>query len=148
MIEIVTEIEIAGPVSQVWRVLTDFPAYPRWNPVVRSIRGAATPGATLYVVFHPRGSIPVWFPATVSVASADTEFTWTGSLLTPRIFSGEHYFRLEAIDGKRTRLIHGEAFRGPLAPLMYRMLGNYNRSGFVAMNDALKAHIEAAQPRG
>ncbi len=32
MKEIHTEIEINAPAGKVWRVLTDFPSYPEWNP--------------------------------------------------------------------------------------------------------------------
>ena len=143
MIEILTEIDIARPAARTWRVLMDFPAYPRWNPVIRSIAGIARPGETLRVLFHPPGALPVWFRPTVSVASAESEFRWTASLLAPRIFNGDHYFKLLPIDGERCRLVQGEVFRGTLAPLMYRVLANYNRSGFVVMNQALKAHLEA-----
>ena len=143
MTEIVTEIEIARPAARTWRALMDFPAYPRWNPVIRSIAGIARPGETLRVLFHPPGALPLRFRATVSVASADSEFRWTGSLLAPHLFNGDHYFKLWPIDGGRCRLVQGEVFRGILAPLMYRVLANYNRSGFVAMNQALKAHLEA-----
>jgi uncharacterized membrane protein len=34
MKEIHTEIEINAPAEKVWRVLTDFAAYPEWNPFV------------------------------------------------------------------------------------------------------------------
>lgn len=144
MIEIVTEVEISGSAARIWRALTDFPAYPRWNPTIRSIAGSAKPGATLRILFHPKGKIPIWFRATVSVATAELEFRWTGSLLAPRIFSGDHYFKLQPIDRNRFKVIQGEVFSGALAPLLYRVLGDHNRSGFVAMNRALKAYVEAA----
>lgn len=143
MHEIVTKVEIAASPGEVWRALTDFRAYPRWNPVIRRISGALAPGAILSVLFHPRGALPVWFRAKVSVARPDAEFRWTGKLLMPPLFSGDHYFILRPIAPKRVELIQGENFAGALAPLMYRMLANYNRSGFVAMNQALKAYVEA-----
>jgi len=143
MIEILTQIEISSSAERIWRALMDFPAYPRWNPVIRWIRGSASPGTKLSVLFHPEGRLPVWFRATVTVAAEQSEFRWTGALVSPRIFSGDHYFRVEASGSDRCRLIQGEIFRGPLAPLMYRMLADYNRSGFVAMNEALKSYVEA-----
>ncbi len=148
MIEIFTEVEIRSSAQRIWRALMDFPAYARWNPVIRWIRGSAVPGTKLSVLFHPRGKLPVCFRAMVTVAAAESEFRWTGWFVSPRIFSGDHYFRLEANGSDRCRLIHGEVFRGPLAPLMYRMLADYNRAGFVAMNEALKSYVESpAVPR-
>ena len=143
MIEIVTEIEISGSAARIWHALMDFSAYPRWNPAIRSIAGSAKPGATLRVLFHPKGTIPIWFRATVSVVTAESEFRWTGSLLAPQIFAGDHYFKLQPIGPSRFKLLQGEVFSGALAPLLYRMLGEHNRSGFVAMNQALKAYVEA-----
>lgn len=143
MHEIVTQVEIAASPAEVWHALTDFAAYPRWNPAIRRISGAIRPGAILSVLFHPKGTLPVWFRAKVSVAKPESEFRWTGKLLSPPIFAGDHYFILTRIGNSRVELVQGEIFSGMLAPFMYRMLAGYNRSGFVAMNQALKAYVEA-----
>jgi hypothetical protein len=37
MKELHTEIEINASAERVWRVLTDFAAYPKWNPFVRRV---------------------------------------------------------------------------------------------------------------
>ena len=143
MHEIVTKVEIAASAAEVWRALTDFRAYPRWNPVIRWISGTVEAGAVLSVLFHPRGALPICFRARVSVAEVDAEFRWTGKLIASALFAGDHYFILKPTAPKRVELIHGENFAGALAPLMYRLLGNYSRSGFVAINQALKAYVEA-----
>ena len=147
MYEIVTKVEIAASAASVWRVLSDFRAYRRWNPVIRRISGVLAPGAILSVLFHPEGKLPVWFRAKVSVAQPDTEFRWTGKLLAPPLFAGDHYFILKPIAADRVELVQGEVFSGALAPLMYRMLANYNRSGFVAINQALKTYVESGPAR-
>ena len=41
MRELRAEIEIAAPPERVWRVLSDFDAYPDWDPFIRSIVVAA-----------------------------------------------------------------------------------------------------------
>lgn len=146
MHQIVTKVEIAATLAQVWRALTDFRAYPRWNPVIRWISGTVEPGKVLSVLFHPKGAFPVWFRARVSVAEADAEFRWTGKLIASPLFAGDHYFILRSLAPERVELIQGENFSGALAPLVYRMLANYNRSGFVAMNQALKAYVESGSP--
>ncbi len=47
MHEIRTEIRIAAPAELVWAILTDFPRYGRWNPLIRAIEGRASVGARL-----------------------------------------------------------------------------------------------------
>ncbi|MBP7703716.1 MAG: SRPBCC domain-containing protein [Caulobacter sp.] len=47
-----TEIEIAAPPAKVWRILCDFPAYPRWHPY-RAIVGQAALGERLSMMIGP-----------------------------------------------------------------------------------------------
>ncbi|HWC70427.1 MAG TPA: SRPBCC family protein [Actinomycetota bacterium] len=53
MRELRTEIEIDAPPEQVWQVLTDFGAYPDWNPFIRSIEGEPQVGSRLNVRIDP-----------------------------------------------------------------------------------------------
>ena len=41
MKELRSEIEIEAPTERVWGVLTDFAAYPEWNPFIRRVSGRA-----------------------------------------------------------------------------------------------------------
>ena len=140
--EIVTKVEIAATPARVWQALSDFPAYRRWNPVIRKISGPLVPGGVLSVLFRPRGSLPVWFRAMLTVVQPASEFRWTGKMIATALFSGDHYFMLRPLAPGRTELTQGEVFKGALAPVMYRLLAGYNRSGFVEMNAALKAYVE------
>ncbi|MGJ0532532.1 SRPBCC family protein [Methylocystis sp.] len=45
-ISIETQITVEAPPTRIWRILTDFPTMSSWNPFIRSISGALTPGAT------------------------------------------------------------------------------------------------------
>jgi hypothetical protein len=49
MHEIESQIEIAATRERVWSILTDFPAYPSWNPFIRSIDGPVEKGKRLSV---------------------------------------------------------------------------------------------------
>ena len=140
--EIVTEIDIEAPTASIWKALTDFDRYPSWNPVVRRIAGPLRPGGVLSVLFRPKGSLPVFFRAMLTVVQPEVEFRWTGKMIATGLFSGDHYFRLHPLAANRTRLVQGEIFKGLLAAPMYRLLHNYNRSGFLEMNAALKDHVE------
>ena len=52
--------------------------------------------------------------------------------------------KIEPLDqGRRTRFIQGERFTGLLVPLLRKNLDRGTREGFEAMNQALKARVEA-----
>src|SRR5688572_19913508 len=57
MIRIETSIPLAASPERVWAVLTDFPAYPEWNPLVLRAEGAAAPYARVqFLIARPDGS--------------------------------------------------------------------------------------------
>jgi hypothetical protein len=66
---------------------------------------------------------------------------WKGNLLLPGIFDGEHYCVAPSAT-ESTEFIHGERFSGQLVPLLRRALDRETRSGFEAMNRALKQRVE------
>jgi hypothetical protein len=144
--EIATSVEIAATPQRVWSVLTDFAAYPRWNPFVRSIAGIARAGERLTVSIQPVGGKAMTFRPTIVVLTLAQELRWIGRLLLPGIFDGEHYFRVLAMAPNRVRFEHGERFSGILVPLAKSSLAGGTRDGFVAMNEALKTRAESNEP--
>lgn len=159
-----TAIDIDAPAPTVWEVLTEFGASPEWNPRSR-ITGVAAPGERLVVApgpdaegmptFRPRvlcagpavqGDDPVVEPDD-SLAAADSseafELRWLGHLLVRGLFDGEHSFRVEALDGERSRLTQSESFSGLLAGLLLRRYGADTEAGFHEVNGALKTCAEA-----
>lgn len=136
---IVTEIDIPAHPLAVWQVLTDGSAYPDWNPFIRQMSGRVAAGERLANTMHPQGGKPMTFRPRVLVADPGREFRWLGRLGLPRVFDGEHYFRLEAT-GTGTRLVHGETFRGLL---LWVMSVNRFRADFIAMNLALRDRVLA-----
>ena len=140
MKRIATAIDIDAPSGAVWQVLTDFAAYPDWNPFIRRLQGEARVGARLEVTVQPPGGKPMTFKPTVLAAEPARELRWLGRVLMPGLFDGEHGFRLEATAGG-CRLHHGETFGGILVPLFGKMLDDTER-GFAALNAALKERVE------
>jgi len=63
--------------------------------------------------------------------------------MVPGLFDGEHFFKLETIDNDTTRFVHGEQFTGVLSGLIYKMVGEDTKTGFIKMNEALKNRVEA-----
>jgi hypothetical protein len=146
MHQIRSDIEIAATAERVWGLLTDFRAYPSWNPFVRRISGEQTVGAQLDVTIQPDGGRAMSFKPKLLIFSPQKELRWKGHLLVPRVFDGEHYFQLSVTTAGGVRLEQGEIFSGLLVPLLAQpsMLAGTAR-GFAAMNQALKARAEAPQ---
>jgi len=137
-----TEIEINASPEKIWDILTDFTAFPTWNPFVKRTDGKPIAGQRLHVTIQPQGSKGMSFAPTVLEATPNKELRWIGRLFLPGIFDGEHTFRIEALDVGRVRFIHEEQFQGLLVPLFAKSLDDGTRAGFVAMNQALKARAE------
>lgn len=136
-----TSIDIAASPARVWEILTDFAAYPQWNPFITRVAGLPVAGGRLVVTIQPPGRKPMMFRPIVLAATPEVELRWRGRLLMPGLFDGEHLFRLSPADGG-CRLDHSEVFSGLLAGLLGGTLPA-TRRGFVAMNEALKARAES-----
>lgn len=139
-----TEIEVDATPTRVWDVLTDFAAYPAWNPFIPSLDGSAEVGARLDARLQPPDGMGMRFRPTVLAAVPARELRWLGHLLVPGLFDGEHGFRIEPLGPNRVRFVQEERFSGLLAPLVLRFIERGTRQGFEAMNRALK--LRAEQP--
>ena len=145
MRELRTHIEIEATPERVWEVLTDFAAYPEWNPFIQTIEGDAAPGSKLEVRIEPPGGRAMTFKPTVLEAAPRQELRWLGRVLVPGFFDGEHSLRIEPIDDSRIRFTQSERFTGVLVPLFGKGLEKTQR-GFTAMNESLKRRAEATAP--
>ena len=137
-----TSIEINASADRVWSLLMDFPAYPRWNPFVRSIEGVPSAGESLNVVIQSPGSGGMRFHPEVLACELNRELRWKGKLWMPGLFDGEHFFKLEPGRSGGVRFAQGEVFSGLLVPLFRRSLDGATRQGFVLMNEALRREAE------
>lgn len=137
-----TSITINAANSKVWNILTDFAAYPSWNPFIVSIKGNPATGDRIEAVLCPPGSGGMKMRPTILQYIPDTELRWLGSLGIPYIFDGEHTFRLQDNGNGTTTLHHYERFRGILVPFLSKMLNINTRQGFEQMNRALKNRAE------
>ena len=137
-----TEIAIEATPERVWDILTDFAAYPAWNPFIPHISGPATVGSHLDVQLQPPGGRGMRFRPAVLAAAPPQELRWLGHTGVPGLFDGEHGFRIERLAADRVRFVQEERFTGLLAPLVLRFIEGSTRQGFEAMNLALKARAE------
>ncbi len=137
-----TQIEINAPPERVWQVLTDFAAYPQWNPFLR-VRGKPEEGRRLSVTVQPSGTHGMIFWPKVTVVLPNQQLTWLGHLFfIPGLFDGEHSFELEPLPGGGTRFIQRERFHGSLVNAFWDYITTETGRGFREMNQALKARCE------
>jgi hypothetical protein len=142
--ELRSEIEIGAPPERVWRVLTDFAAYPEWNPFIRRVSGRPEVDERLVVRMRPSGTRGMTFRPTVMKVEPSRELRWLGHLLVPGIFDGEHIFEIEELEQDRVRFVQREVFKGLLVPLLARSLDRDTQRGFEEMNRALRERIEVS----
>lgn len=136
------EIIIAASPEETWGILTDFAAYPTWNPFVRHISGNLERGAQLEVELAPPGGRAITMRPTLREAQPGRALRWLGHLGMPGLFDGEHSFVIEPANEGHVRFVQSERFTGVLAPLLMPFMGDATRRGFDAMNAALKEQAE------
>jgi len=136
-----SRVDVEAPAPQVWVVLTDFSAYPIWNPFIYPMKGTPRPGSTLEMtVHHGTGSIP--YQAIVLAARPNHE-------LAVRVASGEIIeitfdFTIEALRAGRSRLIARESHTGVAVVLSWGLLRDL-QSGLDAMAKAARDRAELLQ---
>jgi hypothetical protein len=137
-----SEIDIHATPERVWQVLTDLPAYPRWNPFITSAKGEVRQGGRLTLRMQPAGGRAMTFRPTVLEATQGRRLRWLGHLLVSGLFDGEHSFTIRPLGDGQVRLVQQEDFRGLLVPLLARSLDRRTLPGFERMNQALKRRAE------
>ena len=93
-------IGIDASPERVWQVLTDFAAYPEWNPFIVRAEGRPEEGVRLTVRMQPVGARAVTLVPTVLEAVEARRLRWSGSLWIPGIFDAEHVFSLDPPGGR------------------------------------------------
>lgn len=142
--QIKTEIIINASKENVWNVLTDFSAYPQWNPFLTKVEGRLVKGSRLRNTMQNDGRTFVFKPKVVSVVPHHY-FDWLGSLWIKGLFDGHHYFEIDELAADQVKLTHGEQFSGLLSASILKRIGEATRHNFIAMNRALKERAEALQ---
>lgn len=109
-----TECLIPASPDRVWAVLSDFAAWPEWNPLNLSAEGPLAEGAKVRMVFRNLAGQPgtvIRQTVTLVACEPGRELAWTGDV--PILFHGRHGFLLTPEDGG-TRVVQTEALSGIL----------------------------------
>lgn len=141
---VATEIVINAPPERVWKTLTNFKEFPRWNPFIVSLEPQKefAPGNPFKATMKLPGKKPNTLTPKFLKTIPNEELRWKGSIPIPGLFYGEHYFVLEPLaSGQQTKMVHGENFSGLLVPLLGGMLTQV-KGCFEDMNNTLKQEVE------
>jgi hypothetical protein len=138
-----TAIDIAASAEMVWRVLTYFPDYPKWNPFLVSIQGSLSPGQRLKIQARLSQDREYKFsPRVVKVIPA-TELRWRRWRFIEGVFDREQAFFIVPNGIKGVRFIQREHFSGLLVSLVMPFITEKTLRAFNLMNLALKRTAEA-----
>jgi hypothetical protein len=140
-LEIHTEIIIQSDKQTVWNILTDTANYKDWNPFIVSMTGKIAVGEKLINVMK-NGKGTITFKPTVKTVIEHQYFDWLGHLWMPGIFDGNHYFKIEYAGEGFVKLSHGERFKGILAGIIFKKIGEETKEKFILMNQAIKQLAE------
>jgi hypothetical protein len=143
MKEIHTQIEINATPERVWKILTNFAAYPEWNPFIRSaVCQELKPGEIIEIALLPPEGEGWTFHPVLTTVHPERELEWLGRFILPGLFDGRHSFRIRVVDQNHIRFTQAESFRGVLVPFFGGLLEK-TRAGFEEMNCALKQRAES-----
>jgi hypothetical protein len=144
--ELTTSVDIAATPERVWRVLTDLPAYPDWNPFVTRAEGALVEGGRLSVSAPPVNAfVPSRLrPTVLEVTPCRRLRLWSrvDGLGIPGLLGVESTITLTEHDGG-VRLWWQDRFRGLLASLLIHALNRHRLTAFNDMIAALKNRAES-----
>ncbi|MBL8348715.1 MAG: SRPBCC domain-containing protein [Burkholderiaceae bacterium] len=129
---------IRGAPGAIWQVLTDAPAYPRWNSTVKRVVGTIALGSTVTV--HAEVAPGRAFPVKVVVMDAPRRMVWRGGMPLG-LFRGERVFELRPDTEGRVEFMMREDYSGLLAPLITKSIPDL-QPAFDQFAACLKARVE------
>ena len=144
MRELRREFKINAPPERIWVVVTDFGAYPDWNPFIRRISGEIREGARLEVRIGAAGCASDDVQAHLFATSRRIA-SCAGSAASscPASSTASTAFGFQPLDGARSRFVQSERVSGFLVGLFKGTLAK-TEAGFEEMNTRLKARAEQA----
>ena len=124
----------------IWKILTDAPSYPEWDPGMDRIEGNIVQGekVKVYTKLSPRRA----FPAKVSDFVPNELMTWVGGMPLG-LFKGIRTFKLSSQGDGSTEFSMREEFSGLLLPLIGRSIPDLS-SSFEDFAEGLKNRAESS----
>lgn len=138
MKEIRAEVVIASSPRRVWRVFSDFSAYPLWNVFLVRVTGDVKQGEELEIRIQLPGVKAAQYRAKVLKVAAEKELRWKWK----DFLKGEHIFTLEPMGENMTRFTQRVEFGFLSGALADKEMMAKAEEMFGHMHRALKARCE------
>lgn len=135
------EVYIAASPEQVWSVLTDFPAYPEWNPFTSSVETSLEPGTPVKMRVHLSPPKSIMQTETVEWAKPGEEIAW-GIVSMPWLLRARRTQRIRP-EGEGCVYQTWDEFSGLARPLVIALMGKKMERGFNDVARALKQRCES-----
>jgi hypothetical protein len=140
--EIKTELEIMASSKHVWQVLTDFPNYSRWNPVIVQVKGEAKITTKLEIHLRTKGGKNRIYKPTITKVEPNHELRWFGKSIFPGMLNGERIFTIDSLGINNVLFFHRQIFTGLGVYIAGNRLDRDIRGTLNEMNVALKKQAE------
>ena len=138
-----SEVTIEASRETVWRILTDFEDYARWNPLMTTAAGDARLGAHIELAIQPPHKDTQDFSPEITVLRPNRKLAWMSRQLVPGVADREYEVIIEPLGDERVRVVMHKRFEGILIP--FTPTGE-EQVGLDLMADALKRRAEEATP--
>jgi len=138
-----SEVTVEASPETIWRILTDFESYERWNPLVIKADGDARLGAELDIALEPPDSDRQELSPEITVLRPNRKLAWMSRELMPGVADREYEVILEPLGDERVRVVMHKRFEGML--IMFTSTGE-EQVGLDLMAEALKERAEEATP--
>jgi hypothetical protein len=136
-----TEIIINATSEQVWSVLIDTENYGKWNDIILKIDGKIKDKGKVDVLFKagPKAKPQLYHHEAIHVIEG-VEFYWSD--VQAMGIKDRHTFRVESLEGGKTKFIHSDQVIGGLTWLIGKMAINIQLSVYPIFNRSLKEEVE------
>lgn len=126
----------------VWRVVTDFGSYSKWNPFLVTVAGACAVGSRCELAVRMGSGDVRRFAADVTLLAAGRALRWRSVWGAAVCLEVEQGFTLEPLDKHTTLFIYDMRLWGALAPVAARSFEGGLSIQMARMNKMLRAMAE------
>lgn len=123
-------VPVAAPASVVWQVLTDFAAYPQWNPFAQQVRCDFEVGGVIDMQVALVGPRLLRQREYITAISPGRSFTYAMRPLPGGLLRSQRTQTVVPVDERSSRYEASFCLQGPLAPVVKALLGRALTRGF------------------